>query len=55
MFELFDDLFDMDHDGKLSPLETSMKWAAIAGAVDEDERREMIEDDGLDPDDSDFF
>lgn len=35
MFDFLDNMFDMNHDGKLGPLETSMKWAAIAGVVDE--------------------
>ncbi|MCC8152723.1 MAG: hypothetical protein LIO96_15120 [Lachnospiraceae bacterium] len=35
MFDFLDKMFDMNHDGKLGPLETSMKWATIAGVMDE--------------------
>ncbi|MCD8109685.1 MAG: hypothetical protein LUE14_06250 [Clostridiales bacterium] len=98
MFDFLDKMFDMNHDGKLGPLETSMKWATIAGVMDEctkqkdesdfidddlsfdgatnyqrdelemaglnpfelewmdeEERREAMEDVGLDPDDYDFM
>lgn len=98
MFDFLDKMFDMNHDGKLGPLETSMKWATIAGVMDEclkqdndadtydsdfsfggvtddqsdelemagldpfelewmdeEKRREVMEDAGLDPDDYDFM
>lgn len=98
MFDFLDKMFDMNHDGNLGLLETSMKWAAIAGGMDEcskqndesnsvdvdlsfggvtddqreeleiagldpfelewmddEERREMMEDVGLEPDDYDFM
>ena len=44
----FGGLFDVNHDGKLDAFERTMDF------MDEDERREVLEDAGLDPDDYDF-
>lgn len=80
---LFGNLFDLNHDGKLSTLEKAMDFSAFVAIMDdadtemvmheketelemtgldvdelefmdEDERREVIEEAGLDPDDYDF-
>lgn len=50
MRTLFDKMFDMNGDGKLGPLETSMKWAFIAGAVDECVNQNEDEFDTVDDD-----
>ena len=54
---LYDPDFDFDGDGKLNTYEYSIMVGLDRTELeymDEDERREAIEDAGLDPDDYDF-
>lgn len=39
----------------MESLEQGAKWGTIAHMMDEEERREALEDAGLDPDDYDFY
>ena len=56
----FGELFDLDHDGELDSLEKAMDLMAFnelvneLSSMDEDERREALEDAGLDPEEYDF-
>ena len=54
MVGLFNGLFDFDHDGKLDSFEQAAEFSAFESMMDEDERREALEDAGLDEDDEDF-
>ena len=45
---IFGSMFNLNHDGNISPLESTMEF------MDADERREALEDAGLDPDEHDF-
>lgn len=48
-------IFDFDGDGKLNSMERAMDFFAFNEMTEEgDERREALEDAGLDPDDYDF-
>ena len=68
---LFGELFDFDHDGKMSTMEDAAGFSIFADimdedktnkkkedlelrGLDEDERKEALEDAGLDPEDYDF-
>ena len=54
---IFGSLFDFNGDGELDAFEQGMELAAVGLSyndlllMDEDERREVLEDVGLDPDD----
>ena len=71
------DMFDLDHDGRMSSMESAMEFAFLDGLLndtseikaelnlfgldldelefmDPDERREALENAGLDPDEYDF-
>ena len=56
----FGDLFDLDHNGELDSLEKAMDLMAFNELVNElssmyvDERREALEDAGVDPEEYDF-
>ncbi len=58
---LFSGLFDFNGNGKLDGMEKAAGMATMMSimdeieAMDEDERRENLEDAGLDPDDYDEF
>lgn len=43
-------IFDFDRDGEMSPAESAAELAFL----DEEERREALEDAGYDPDDFDY-
>lgn len=46
--------FDFDRDGHLDNFERAADFAMFMNAMDDWERREALEDAGLDPDDFDF-
>ena len=46
-------LFDFNNDGKMNTFEKASELAIFASIMDEEERREKMEDAGLDPDDDD--
>lgn len=52
MRSLFGDMFDFDHDGELDTFERAMEYELEF--MDSDERREALEDAGLDSDEYDF-
>lgn len=54
MAGFFDKIFDFNQDGKLNTFERATQFATFASIMDDEERREAIEDAGLDPDDYDF-
>ena len=64
---IFGRMFDLNHDGNISPLESAMEFTFLNELLkddsdvqtelelsDADERREVLEDAGLDPDEYDF-
>lgn len=65
---IFGGLFDFNHDGKMNAFESAVELAVLddmlkedeaetdfeMSGLDADERREALEDAGLDPDDYDF-
>ena len=66
---IFGSMFNLNHDGNISPLESTMEFTFLnellkddsdvqteleLSGLDPDERREALEDAGLDPDEYDF-
>ena len=61
---IFGNMFDLNHDGNISLLESTMEFIFLNELLkddseelefmDPDERREVLEDAGLDPDEYDF-
>ena len=64
---IFESMFDLNHNGNISPLESAMEFTFLNELLkdnsevqtelefmDADERREALEDAGLDPDEYDF-
>ncbi len=49
----FDSLFDMNRDGVLDSVEHGFQLDFLTRQMDEDERREVLEEAGYDPDDFD--
>lgn len=51
---LFGSTFDFNRDGEMEPFERAAECAFLHDIMQEEERIEMLEDAGLDPDDFDF-
>ena len=50
----FDKMFDFNRDGKLDSQERATQFQFMDEMTKDDERREVLEDAGLDPDEFDF-
>lgn len=51
---IFGDLFDFNHDGKLDTFEQAAEFSFFSELMDEEEKREALEAEGLDQDDYDL-
>ncbi len=49
----FDHYFDLNHDGKLSPLEKGAEMAFLSSILDDDESEDDDQDEDFDDDDDD--
>lgn len=53
---IFGDMFDLNHDGKMSPMESAMEFAFLDGLLnDTSEIKTELELSGLDPDELEFM
>ncbi len=51
---IFGNLFDLNRNGNVDSWERAIEMMVIEG-MDDEERREALEDAGIDPDDFDFY
>ena len=55
MQELFGELFDFNHDGKMSAFERAAEFSFLNEMLGEDDNRTELELSGLDPDELEFM